>query len=112
MNNKQIITVVDAPEITLAEDDEAGDTLLKFFYALGWNGEDCLDPCKIRTTKAIFDRLYETMLKRCANPLAVGMLMVNRGPSTDEHIPSGKVYLFDGWITPVNSQEGGGTDGL
>ena len=106
MNNKQIITVVDAPEITLVEGDEAGDVLLKFYHALGWNGEDMLDPCKIRTTKAVYQNLREIMIDKCPNPVSVGMAMVNRGPGTDEHIPPGKVYLFDGWVTPVESQEG------
>ena len=111
--NKQVITIVDAPEITLADDELAGEALLKFFRALGWNGDDYLDPCKIRTTKAVFDRLRETMFDRCRNPLAVGMLMVNSGPGTDVNIPEGKVYLLDGWITPAETQEeGDGTDGL
>ena len=103
--NKQIITVVDAPEITLAEDELAGDALLNFFRALGWNGEDMLDPCKIRTTKAVFDQLYNTMLDRCADRLAVGMLMVNSGPGTEAHIPPGKVYLYEGWVKSAEEKE-------
>ena len=84
----------------------AGDALLKFFQALGWNGDDYLDPCKIRTTKAVFDHLYNTIFERCPDPVGVGMLMVNRGPGTDDYIPPGKVYLLDGWVKPVETQEG------
>ena len=94
------ITIVDAPEITLTDGEKAGDALLKFFYALGWNGDDILDPCKIRTTKAVFNSLYDTIFARCPDAVGVGFLMCNRGPGTDEHIPPGKVYLYEGWVTP------------
>lgn len=104
--NKQTITVVDAPEISLAEDEKAGEALLKFFRALGWNGDDYLDPCKIRTTKAIYDSLYDTMFNRCHDPVGVGMLMVNRGPGTDDYVPQGKVYLLEGWVQQVEIKEG------
>lgn len=74
--NKQVITVVDAPEVSLAEHEMAGDALLKFFRALGWNGEDYLDPRKIRTTKDVFDQLYDTIFERCPDPVSVGPLPV------------------------------------
>ena len=95
------ITVVDAPKISLSEDDKAGEILLKFYRELGWNGEDMLDPCKIRTTKAIYNQLYDAMFDKCPDPVSVGMLMVNRGPGTDDNIPPGKIYLYDGWVTPA-----------
>ena len=104
--NSTTIVVVDAPEISLTEDEKAGEALLKFFRALGWNGEDYLDPCKIRTTKIVFDRLYDTMFDRCSDRLGVGMLMMNRGPGTDAHIPPGKVYLHEGWVIPYEAREG------
>ena len=104
-NNKQTITVVDAPVVTLAEDEKAGDVLLKFFRALGWNGDDYLDPCKIRTTKAVYENLYDIMYDRCPDPVGVGMFMVNRGPGTEDYIAPGKVYLLDGWVTPFTEQE-------
>ena len=100
------ITVIDAPVITLADNEKAGEALLKFFRALGWNGDDYLDPCKIRTTKAVFDSLYDVMYNRCPDPVGVGMLMCNRGPGTDAHIPPGKIYLYEGWITPAEPEEG------
>jgi hypothetical protein len=102
---KQIIIVVDAPEIVLDEGEKAGDVLLKFFMALGWNGEDYLDPCKIRTTQAVYDRLYNTMYEKCPDPVGVGMHMVNRGPGTENYIQPGKVHLLEGWIKPAESKE-------
>jgi hypothetical protein len=99
--NKTIITIVDAPEVTLEEHDKAGDVLLKFYSALGWNGEDFLDPSKIRTTKAVFDGLYNIMFEKVPDPVSVGMLMCNSGPGTDERIPPGKVVLLEGWVKPT-----------
>ena len=104
--NKQTITVVDAPHVSLAEDEKAGEALLKFFMALGWNGEDYLDPCKIRTTKEVFNRLYEVMYESCHDSLGIGMLMTNNGPGTDDFVPPEKVYLYEGWVTPVEIKEG------
>jgi len=104
--NKQIITVVDAPEVTLNDDEKAGDALLKFYKALGWNGEEMLDPCKVRTTKAVFDNLCDVIRNRCSDPIGVGFLMCNNGPGTEDYIPPGKVYLLEGWITPSEPTEG------
>jgi len=99
--NTQVIMVVAAPEVSLSDDEKAGDALLKFYRMLGWNGKDNLDPCKVRTTKAVFDGLHDIMYERLPDPLVVGMTMVNIGPGTDNFIPPGKVYLLEGWITPA-----------
>jgi hypothetical protein len=103
----EILTVADAPEIILAEDEEAGDVLLKFFGALGWNGEDMLEPCKVRTTEAVFNRLYDLMLEKCPDRLGTGMFLVNKGPGVDGDVPEGKVYLLKGWIEPANGKIAG-----
>jgi hypothetical protein len=104
--NEQIIKVVDAPGVSLSEDEMAADALSKFYRALGWNGMDWLDPCKVRTTKAVFSYLHEVMCSGCPDPVGVGMMMVNIGPSTDDFIPAGKVYLLEGWITPDETNKG------
>ena len=102
------VTIIDAPIISPSPDDKAGDILLNFFRALGWNGEDNLDPTKVRTTKEVFYGLRTQMSELCPDPVSVGMLMVNIGPGTEEHISAGKVYLYEGWVTPVT--EKGETD--
>ena len=107
-NNAITITVVDAPDVSLAPDEEAGELLLHFYRALGWNGDDILDPCKIRTTKEVYDGLYNQMYERCPDAIGVGMFMVNRGPGVDSHIPTGKVHLSEGWIKPA-PEEGDNT---
>ena len=105
--NATTITVVDAPEVSLAPDEKAGELLLHFFWALGWNGEDFLDPCKVRTTKEIYDRLYDQIYERCSDPVGVGMFMMNSGPGVESYIPPGKVWLLEGWIKPSDSEERG-----
>lgn len=112
MNNiNQTITIIHAPEVNLTDDETASEALLKFYRALGWNGDDYLDPCKVRTTKDIYNNLYDVMFDRCPDPIGVGMLMVNSGPGVDDCIPTGKVYLLEGWITPAQAKGGEVVDG-
>ena len=96
----EITAIVDAPEITLTEDENAGDVLIKFYRALGWNGEDELDPRKVRTTKTVYDQLFCLMLEKHPNKVGVGLLMMNKAPGFDEDIPPNKVYLLEGWTIP------------
>jgi len=100
-----VVAIVNAPDIILADDENAGDVLPRFFRALGWSGEDMLDPSKIRTTKAVSDYLYDVMFEKCPEPITVGMAMVNRGPGTDDYVPTGKVCLLNGWIAPSEPEE-------
>jgi len=100
--NKQIITVIDAPTVSLSENENPVEALKKFYRELGWNGEDILDPCKVRTTKPVFDNLVQIMDKQCPDhPEGVSMAMIHIGPSVDDYIPPGKVYLLEGWIKPA-----------
>ena len=96
-----IVAIFDAPVISLTEDENAGEGLLKFYTALGWNGEDMLDPCKVRTTKAVYTRLFDLMFEKLPDAVTVGLALVNRGPRVDASIPINKVYLLDSWIKPI-----------
>ncbi len=103
---REIEAIADAPEIIAEEDDLAGDILLNFFEALGWNPEThIIDPRKIRTTKAVFCRLCDLMTEKCGDAFSAGAFMVNKGPGADDNIPEGKVYLLKGWIQPNNNNE-------
>ena len=104
LKNKRIVAIVDAPEIVLTEDENAGDVLIKFYRALGWNGKDEIDPRKVRTTNAVYNRLHDLMCEKCPDTVSVGLLMMNKAPGVDENIPPNKVYLLDDWIPPP--QEG------
>ena len=107
--NATTITIVDAPQVSLAEGEKVDELLLNFFRGLGWNGEDLVDPCKIHTTQEVYAGLYNQMCKHCSDTLAVGMFLMNRGPGTESYIPPGKVYLFEGWTRPAGLEEGSGT---
>ena len=78
---------------------KAGDILLNFYEDLGWNPEThTLDPVKIKTTKEIYNALYDAIYAVVPDSLGVGMLLVNRGPSVTENIKPETVYLLNGWI--------------
>jgi len=96
----QTILVVDAPEVSLSENENPVEALMKFYRALGWNGKDTLNPCRVRTTKLVFNYLHGIMNDRYPDSDGVAMTMVNIGPGVDDYIPPGKVYLLEGWIVP------------
>jgi hypothetical protein len=100
---KRIVAIVDAPEISLTEDEKAGDVLIKFYRALGWNGEDILEPVKVRTTEAVYKRLYSLMYEKYSDSMTVGCFMVNKAPGVDYDLPPEKVYLLEGWIRSSES---------
>jgi hypothetical protein len=102
----QTIIVADAPEVSLSENENPVEALMKFYRALGWNGMDILNPCKVRTTKLVFNYLHEVMDNRYPDSDGVAMTMVNIGPGVDDCIPPGKVYLLEGWIVPAEQKEG------
>jgi hypothetical protein len=95
---RKIVSVIDAPAISLDESEQAWEVLLKFYRALGWNGLDDVEPCKVRTTRAVYLHLYDLICEKCPDKETVGMTMVNIGPGVDEDIPPNKVYLLEGWI--------------
>ena len=105
---REIEAIIDVPVISAEEDGLAGDVLINFFKALGWNPEThIIDPRKVRTTKAVFlfCRLCDLMAEKCDDALTVGALMANKGPGAEDDIPHGKVYLLKGWIQPHNKKQ-------
>ena len=106
MNQQEIVTIADAPIVTLNDGEPAGEDLLKFYRALGWNGQDIFDPCKVQTTEAVYQRLYNVIFERCPDGLTVGAFMVNKAPSVDATVPQNKVYLMVGWVSPAKEQGG------
>ena len=99
MNRSKVLAVIDAPDVFLADDELAGDVLVHFYMGLGWNPNTHeVDPCKVRTTNTVYNRLYDLMYEKFPNALAVGAAMVNKAPGVDDDVPPGKVRLLDGWI--------------
>jgi hypothetical protein len=95
-----IIAILDAPEIILTKEDNAGDVLVKFYRALGWNGEDELNSWKVRTTNAVYDRLFDLMLEKYPDTVGIGLVMIDKAPGVDKNIPPNKVHLLEGWVKP------------
>ena len=95
----------DAPDFRLNDDEPVGNALLNFYFDLGWDSETyTLNPMKIKTTKKVYNGLLEFMIERAKGKISdpdvsVGFLMVNNGPSVDDTVKSGKVYLLAGWIS-------------
>ena len=103
---REITAIVDAPNISLSEDEKAGEAILKFYEALGWKREtEIVDPCKVRTAKSVYDKLYDVMYEKYPEPVAVGMAMVNIGPGVDADVPDGKVYLLKDWVAADKKRE-------
>lgn len=97
---------VEAPVIDIEKSELMGGILLNFYRDLGWNGEDFLDPSKIRTTKAVFDSLLNAMHEKQPKcECAIGMLMCNSGPGVDENIPANTVHLLEGWVHPDTGED-------
>ena len=101
----KIVATVTAPEIQLTDTETAGEALIKFYRALGWNGKDLVDPCKVRTTEAVYMRLYGVMYEKCPDCLTVGAAMVNKAPGVDADVPPDKVRLLDGWLMPAETED-------
>ena len=99
IKKSEIFAKVNAPALRLETGQQAGDILLNFFKDLGWDPEThTLDPVKIKTTKEIYNSLYDVMYEIIPDSIGVGMLLVNWGPSVIENIKAGTVYLLNGWI--------------
>lgn len=94
-----IEAIVSAPVIDPKSAETAGDILVLFYKAVGWNGEDMLDVRKIRTSRAVYESLFLAMKDKC-NDDSVGMRMVNYGPGVDDSIQRNKVYILKGWLDP------------
>jgi hypothetical protein len=93
-----ITAILLAPEMDIDKAENAGDILLSFYRALGWNGKDLLDPRRIRTTKAVYMGIFSAMKEKYPDP---AVAMVNWGPGVDAEIPPEKVYLLKGWTEPA-----------
>jgi len=102
---KTIEKIIEAPKLRIEEGELAGQYLLNFFKDLGWNPElNRLDPSRIRTTKNVFDSIYDAVLEMVPDVVSVGMLMVNSGPSVDDDVPENSVFLLEGWLLPLKEE--------
>jgi len=94
------MTIIDAPTVNSKESAPAGEVLIEFYQALGWNCLDTIDPRKIRTTEDVWQKLLDALSAQLPNTAAASMVLVNWGPGVDTDIAPGKVYLLPGWLNP------------
>lgn len=74
--------------------------LLNFYKALGWDGEQIVDPTRVILNSA--DRKVLVEAEMDADPahrVEINMFWMNSGPSSRTDIPRGKVLLQEGWVT-------------
>lgn len=83
------------------EESTAGDLLLSFYKALGWNPkEHQLNPQKIIISKNNYQNLHN-LLKSVTlkeDMEAVSMLMVSYAPSVKTDVPDSDILLLEGAI--------------
>ena len=103
MAEKSKFQLVDVPMIIVEDNDNPTSVLVKFYKGLGWNGDDLLNPQKVRTTREVIEGLGEVMQIEPATIQDVNISLLDIGPGNDEDIPSGKVKLLDGWVVPDES---------
>ena len=96
----EVAAIVDAPIVSTEGVEDAGDVLLNFYRALGWNGTDNFDVRKVRTTEAVYNRLLEAIKEIYPNNDGAAALMVHAGPGVDDDVPPNKVRLLKGWTIP------------
>ena len=106
IKGKNVVKIVEAPEISLIEGDTPVDVLIKFYRAIGWNGKNTLDPRKVRTTQEVYNYLHGIMLEKCIDKdySTIGFLMVNNAPGVDDNITTSKIYLLEGWTLPPEGE--------
>jgi hypothetical protein len=96
----EIAAFVDVPIIDTEAAEDAGDVLLNFYRALGWNGADTLNVRKVRVSETVYNSLLEAMKEKCPDHNGISAAMVNYAPGVDVDMPPNKVFLLKGWITP------------
>jgi len=102
--------VVDLPEFEEIKGEEIGKTLynlLAFFIPEDMERPVRMNPTKIHMNNedcAEFIKLIQQDLKR-KERLKVNLMWLNQGPSGDEEVPRGKVYLYHSYVKSVNEKE-------
>jgi len=93
----------------IADGKNHWDILAEFYKELGWNPEThLLDPVKVKLNvmehQVFFDRVIE-LGQTSDERLDIGFMMMNSGPSQDDSVPDGKVWLQKGWIEYCPDEE-------
>jgi hypothetical protein len=86
-------TLVPFPDFEMTDDAE--ESLMNFYMALGWDGEQQLIVQNVKICK-------ETWLTLCQYfiDLDAGLFYFNYSPSKDDRVPPNKGKFWNGWIQP------------
>ena len=96
---ENIVKILNYDDLDIEETCEPAQILINFYKALGWDSDKyIINPSKIKTTKEIYNALYDKIFEKVPDAVSVGMLMVNNGPSVDESLSAGQIVLLEGWL--------------
>jgi hypothetical protein len=77
------------------------ERLTKFYELLGWDGENNIDPTKVRLNEEDLEALIKNEMENAKKfgltAIDVGFLWLNKGPGGDKDIEKGTILLKDGW---------------
>jgi hypothetical protein len=74
------------------EGNTGSERLIAFFKAVGWDGEQRVEPTKIK----VCERRWQEMCEWFNLPEEALMVYVNYGPSSDDCVPYNEVHVYDG----------------
>jgi len=95
----------DTMQARIAESDgrkNCSDILVDFYKGLGWTPETHeIDPVCVKMNPADQLAFCENMSRLTTpeiNAIQINIMFLMKGPSSDEHVPQGRVWLQNGWI--------------
>lgn len=88
---------INFPEFEIGEN--AVESLLNFYSALGWDREQNLNPRKVVINNKQALELIDKISSEKDDKSKVNLMYLDYGPSPDQDIPYGKIKLRNGWMT-------------
>lgn len=79
--------------------ENATESLLNFYVALGWDREQNLNPRKVVINNKQALELIDKISSEQEDKSKVNLMYLNYGPSPDQDIPYGKIKLRNGWMS-------------
>jgi len=78
------------------------DILVDFYIDLGWTpATHDVDSVYVKMNPVDQIAFYDNMAKLTTpdiDSLAINLMLLIKGPSADENVPQGKVWLQEGWL--------------
>jgi len=81
------------------------DILIDFYKDLGWSPETHeIEPVNIKMNPVDQSLFCDNMLKLASPDISateINIMLLMKGPSSEERVPKGKVWLKDGWLIAI-----------